>query len=175
MGIPSNVIETIKAKADIVEVIGEYVTLKKEGQNYKGLCPFHSDNTPSLTVSPAKGIYTCFACGATGDVVKFLEDHLSLSFPEAIGMLANKYGIEVPAKPSFHKDIEFQQKRESMIIVNEYAHEYFVSNLLSGSEESNKALKYANDRWPMDFIKSLGIGMLQTVGSSSMNMPKLKD
>lgn len=158
MGIPSNVIETIKAKADIVEVIGEYVTLKKEGQNYKGLCPFHLDHTPSLTVSPARGIYTCFACGKSGDVVKFLEDHLSISFPEAIGMLAKKYGIEVPTEPSSQNDMELQKKRESMYIANEYALEYFVGNLFSGSDESNKALKYATDRWPMDFIKSFGIG-----------------
>lgn len=72
MSIPTNVIETIKSKADIVEVIGEYVTLKKEGHNYKGLCPFHSDNTPSLSVKPEKGIYKCFACNASGDVVQFL-------------------------------------------------------------------------------------------------------
>ena len=81
MSIPSTVIDIIKSKADIVEVIGDCVALKKEGHNYKGICPFHSDKSPSLTVSPDKGIYKCFSCGASGDVVKFFEAHLNLSFP----------------------------------------------------------------------------------------------
>ena len=106
MSIPSTVIDIIKSKADIVEVIGDYVALKKEGQNYKGICPFHSDKSPSLTVSPDKGIYKCFSCGASGDVVKFLEAHLNLSFPEAIALLANKYGIEIPTEPSSFQDNE---------------------------------------------------------------------
>lgn len=158
MSIPSNVIDTIKSKTDIVEVIGEYVSLKKEGQNYKGLCPFHSDNSPSLTVSPEKGIYKCFSCGASGDVVKFLEDHLNLSFPEAIELLAKKYGVEIPAEPLSIEEMELQKKRESMYIVNKYALEYFVDNLFGGSEESVKALSYATNRWPLDYIKAFGIG-----------------
>ena len=84
MHISSSIIEMIKARADIVEVIGEYVHLTKRGQNYLGLCPFHYDNTPSLTVSSAKGIYKCFVCDASGDVIAFLQKHLKLSFVEAI-------------------------------------------------------------------------------------------
>lgn len=158
MSIPSNVIDTIKAKADIIEVIGEYVALKKEGQNYKGLCPFHSDNSPSLTVSPKKGIYKCFSCGASGNVVSFLENHLNLSFLEAIELLAKKYGVEIPAEPLSNEEMELQKKRESMYIVNKYALEFFVNNLFCGSEESAKSLAYATNRWPLDYIKSFGIG-----------------
>ena len=99
MRIASNIIDTIKAKADIVEVIGEYVHLTKKGQNYIGLCPFHNDSTPSLTVSSAKGIYKCFACDASGDVIKFLQEHLKISFVEAVKILANKYGREVNMIP----------------------------------------------------------------------------
>lgn len=158
MSIPTNVIDTIKSKADIVEVIGEYVTLKKEGQNYKGLCPFHCDNTPSLSVSPEKRRYKCFACNASGDVVEFIQNHLGLSFPEAIETLAKKYGIEITADSLSSEDLELQKKRESMYIVNDYAQQYFSDNLLNGSDESNQALTYASGRWPLDFIKSFGIG-----------------
>ena len=76
MRIASNIIDSIKAKAGIVEVISEYVHLTQKGQNYIGLCPFHIDSTPSLTVSPSKGIYKCFACDASGDVINFLQEHL---------------------------------------------------------------------------------------------------
>lgn len=158
MVIPSNVIETIKAKAGIVDVIGEYVTLRKEGQNYKGLCPFHIDNTPSLVVNPAKGIYKCFACGASGDVVKFLEEHLSLSFPDVMEILAKKYGVEIPKEELTPENVALQQKREAMFMANNAALDFFSCNLFNGSEESDKALTYASDRWPLDFIKASGIG-----------------
>ena len=115
MSIPTNVIETIKSKADIVEVIGEHVTLKKEGHNYKGLCPFHSDNTPSLSVKPEKGIYKCFACNASGDVVQFLQAHLGLSFPEAIETLAKKYGVTLYPK-SVYRILKIQKKRKQQNI-----------------------------------------------------------
>ena len=125
MRIASNIIETIKAKADIVEVIGEYVHLTKKGQNYTGLCPFHNDSTPSLTVSSAKGIYKCFACDASGDVIKFLQEYLNISFVEAVKMLAKKYGIEIPEDSYSSIGDEDQRKRESMFIINDYASKYY--------------------------------------------------
>lgn len=96
MRITSNIIDTIKARADIVEVIGEYIPLTKRGQNLIGLCPFHNDTTPSLTVNSAKGIYKCFACDVSGDIITFLQDYLKITFLEAVQMLAEKYGIEIP-------------------------------------------------------------------------------
>ena len=112
MRIDSSIIETIKAKADIAEVIGDYVSLTKRGQNHIGLCPFHSDTTPSLTVNSAKGIYKCFACSTSGDVFTFLQEHLKISFQEAVKMVADKYGIEIPQTPASPSDDANQRKRE---------------------------------------------------------------
>lgn len=158
MRIASNIIDTIKAKADIVEVIGEYVHLTKKGQNYIGLCPFHNDSTPSLTVSSAKGIYKCFACDASGDVIKFLQDYLKISFVEAMKMLANKYGVEIPEDSCSMADDADQRKRESMLIINDYAAKFFAENLFKDTKESRKALDYAASRWPIEYIRSFGIG-----------------
>ena len=158
MRIASNIIETIKARADIVEVIGEYVHLTKNGQNYIGLCPFHNDSTPSLTVNSAKGIYKCFACDASGDVIAFLQEHLKLSFVEAIQMLAKKYDVEIPEDSYSSVGDEDQRKRESMFIINDYASKYFAENLFADTDEARKALFYATSRWPQDFIRSFGVG-----------------
>lgn len=158
MRIASNIIETIKAKADIVEVIGEYVHLTKKGQNFIGLCPFHNDSTPSLTVSSAKGIYKCFACDASGDVIKFLQEYLNISFVEAVKMLAKKYGVEIPEDSYSSIGDEDQRKRESMFIINDYASKYYAENLFADTDEARKALYYATNRWPQDFIRTFGIG-----------------
>ena len=158
MRIASDIIEAIKAKADIVEVIGEYVPLNKSGQNYKGLCPFHSDTTPSLTVNSAKGIYKCFACDASGDVFTFLQEYLKISFQETVKMLAEKYKIEIPDGISILADDAQQRKRESMYIINDYATQYFAENLLTETKESQKALAYTTNRWSLDYIQSFGVG-----------------
>ena len=158
MHISSSIIETIKARADIVEVIGEHVHLTKRGQNYIGLCPFHNDSTPSLTVNSAKGIYKCFACDASGDVIAFLQEHLKLSFVEAIQMLAKKYGVEIPEDSCSVADDADQRKRESMLIINDYAAKFFAETLFRETEESHKALDYATSRWPIEYIRTFGIG-----------------
>lgn len=158
MRINSHIIEAIKAKADIAEVIGDYVSLTKRGQNHFGLCPFHSDTTPSLTVNSAKGIYKCFACGASGDVFSFLQEHFKISFQEAVKMVADKYGIELPQDSASPNEDADQRKRESMYIINDYAVKFFIENLFCGSQESQAALAYATSRWPLDFIRSFGIG-----------------
>lgn len=156
--IPETIIETVKTKADIVDVIGEYVTLKKRGNSFKGLCPFHDDTTPSLSVSREKGVYKCFSCNAAGDVITFLVEHLHLSFPDAIKMLAEKYGIEIPSEEQSAEEVELQKKRDAMYIANQYAQEFFVAQLHDVSDESQSALEYVTRRWPLDFVKSYGIG-----------------
>lgn len=156
--ITENIIEQIKEKADIVEVISEYVTLKKNGNSYKGLCPFHDDTTPSLSVSGEKGVYKCFSCNAAGDVITFLQDHLHISFPDAVKLLAKKYGIEIPSEKQSSEEVELQKKRDAMYIANQYAQEFFVAQLHEGSDESQSALEYVTRRWPLDFVKSFGIG-----------------
>ena len=93
--IPREKVEEIINAARIEEVVGEYVTLKKRGANLLGVCPFHNEKTPSFTVSPAKGIYKCFGCGKAGDSVRFIMEHDSMSYPDALRHLANKYNITI--------------------------------------------------------------------------------
>ncbi|HPH23195.1 MAG TPA: CHC2 zinc finger domain-containing protein, partial [Chitinophagaceae bacterium] len=88
-------IETIKSRIDIIDIVGEYVKLKKRGSNYIGNCPFHNEKTPSFTVSPAKELYKCFGCGKSGNSITFLMDHDKLSYVEALRWLAHRYNIEV--------------------------------------------------------------------------------
>ena len=108
--IPEEIIQEVLLRADIADVIGDYVLLKKTGENYKGLCPFHNEKTPSFTVSPAKGFFYCFGCQAKGNAAGFLMQHASLTFPEAIQTLASRYGVHIPEshtaqKPDKHKPL----------------------------------------------------------------------
>src|SRR6186997_263389 len=96
MAIPQNFIQDLLSRADIVEIVGRHVQLKKGGANFLGLCPFHSEKTPSFTVSPAKQFYHCFGCGAHGTAIGFLMEYSGKTFPEAVGELAREAGLEVP-------------------------------------------------------------------------------
>ena len=127
-------IDRIYAAADIVEVINDYVTLRKKGVNYQCCCPFHSEKTPSFVVSPAKGVYKCFGCGKGGNAVTFVMEHESLTFPEALKVIAKKYGIEVTEKEMTPEELRRNDNRESMFVLNGWAAEYF-SNCLHRSEE----------------------------------------
>ena len=110
---------------NIVDVVGEFVTLRKAGVNYKGLCPFHDDTTPSFMVSPAKQICHCFACGEGGNAVNFLMKHEQITYPEALRWLAKKYNIEIQEKELTDEEKQQQNDRESMFIVNEWAMNHF--------------------------------------------------
>ena len=108
--IPEEIVQEVLLRADIADVVGDYVLLKKTGENYKGLCPFHNEKTPSFTVSPAKGFFYCFGCQAKGNAAGFLMQQASLTFPEAIEMLASRYGVHIPEtrtanKPDKHKPL----------------------------------------------------------------------
>src|SRR4030042_2741031 len=131
-------LEEIKYKIDIVEFLPDYVQLKKSGQNYKGLCPFHSEKTPSFMVSQAKQIFHCFGCGVGGDVISFLMKHENLSFGEAIRYIAKKAGIKI-TDFKFDKD-DFHEKRENIIQINNEAMKFFIKNL-SSSEAAKVYLK----------------------------------
>lgn len=91
-------VDRIYAAANIVDIIGEYVTLKRKGVNYQACCPFHNEKTPSFVVSPSKGVYKCFGCGKGGNAVTFLMEHENITYPEALKMVAKRYGIEVKEK-----------------------------------------------------------------------------
>jgi len=118
-------IDKIMDATNIVDVVGEFVTLRKAGVNYKGLCPFHDDKTPSFMVSPSKQICKCFACGEGGTAVNFLMKHEQITYPEALRWLAKKYNIEVEEKELTEEEKKEQSDRESMFIVNDWAMKYF--------------------------------------------------
>ena len=118
-------IDKIMDATNIVDVVGEFVTLRKAGVNYKGLCPFHDDKTPSFMVSPSKQICKCFACGEGGTAINFLMKHEQITYPEALRWLAKKYNIEIQEKELTDEERQQQSDRESMFIVNEWARTYF--------------------------------------------------
>ena len=108
--IPDDLADRIRERIDIISIISEHINLKKSGQNYKGLCPFHSEKTPSFTVSPAKQIFHCFGCGVGGNVFHFLMRYDSLTFPQALRYLGERAGIKIP-EPQKRRDRERQQGR----------------------------------------------------------------
>ena len=118
-------IDKIMDATNIVDVVGEFVTLRKAGVNYKGLCPFHDDKTPSFMVSPSKQICKCFACGEGGTAINFLMKHEQITYPEALRWLAKKYNIEIQEKELTEEEKKEQSDRESMFIVNDWAMHYF--------------------------------------------------
>ena len=118
-------VDKIMDATNIVDVVGEFVTLRKAGVNYKGLCPFHDDTTPSFMVSPSKQICKCFACGEGGTAINFLMKHEQITYPEALRWLAKKYNIEIQEKELTDEERQQQSDRESMFIVNEWAKTYF--------------------------------------------------
>ena len=122
-------IDKIMDATNIVDVVGEFVTLRKAGVNYKGLCPFHDDKTPSFMVSPTKQICKCFACGEGGTAINFLMKHEQITYPEALRWLAKKYSIEIEEKELTPEEKQQQSDRESMFIVNEWAKDYFCRTL----------------------------------------------
>ena len=122
-------IDKILDATNIVDVVGEFVSLRKAGVNYKGLCPFHDDTTPSFMVSPSKNICHCFACGEGGNAINFLMKHEQITYPEALRWLAKKYNIEIEEKELTPEEKQQQSDRESMFIVNEWAMQYFQDTL----------------------------------------------
>lgn len=138
--------------AQIVEVVSDFVNLKKAGVNYKGLCPFHADKTPSLTVSPAKGLYKCFSCGNGGGVVKFVMEHEQMTYTEALKWLANKYHIEVHEREMTQEEKQEQSDKESMMVVSEWACQYFEDLLQNNVDGRAIGLAYLRSRGFRDDI-----------------------
>ena len=118
-------IQRVMDATDIVDVVSEFVTLKKAGANYKGLCPFHNERTPSFSISPARQMYKCFSCGKGGNAVHFLMELEHMTYPEAIKWLGRKYGIEIKEKELTNEEKLQQNERESMFALNEWACKYF--------------------------------------------------
>ena len=156
-------VDRILDAANIVDVISEYVTLRKAGTSYKGLCPFHDDRTPSFSVSPAKGVYKCFSCGEAGNVVNFIMKHDQMTYPEALKVLAKKYGIEVQERELTTEEKQLENERESMFLVNEWAAKYFHNLLINNIDGKTIGLQYFRSRgFRDDIIEKFQLGFCLT-------------
>lgn len=152
-------VERIKEAANIVDVVSEFVTLKRSGANYKGLCPFHNEKTPSFYVSPARGTCHCFGCGKGGNAVSFIMEHEQMTYPEALRWLANKYHIEIHERELSSKEKEEQSQRESMFIVNEWASKYFEDLLHNHADGVAIGMQYFRSRgFRDDIIRRFQLG-----------------
>ena len=152
-------IDKILDAAQIVDVVSEFVTLKKRGTNYVGLCPFHDDKTPSFYVSPAKGVCKCFACGKGGSAVHFIMEHEQMSYPEALRWLAKKYHIEIKERELTSEEKEAQSIRESMFVVNEFARDYFQNILYNHIDGKTIGMTYFRQRGIRDdIVKKFQLG-----------------
>ncbi len=152
-------IERIKDAADIVDVVSDFVTLKKSGANYKGLCPFHNEKTPSFIVTPSRGTCHCFGCGKGGDPVSFIMEHEQMNYPEALRWLANKYHIEIQERELSAEEKKEESERESMYIVNEWAASYFEGLLHDHVDGLALGMQYFRGRgFRDDTIKAFRLG-----------------
>lgn len=152
-------IDRIMDAAQIVDVVSEFVTLRKRGVNYVGLCPFHSEKTPSFSVSPSKGLCKCFSCGKGGNVVHFIMEHEQLSYYEALKWLARKYGIEVKERELSDEEKHAQSIRESLFVVNEFARDYFQNILKNHVEGQTVGMAYFRQRgFRDDIIQKFQLG-----------------
>ena len=152
-------IEKIQEAANIVDVVSEFVTLRKAGANYKGLCPFHNERTPSFMVSPARGICHCFGCGKGGTPVSFIMEHEQMTYPEALRWLANKYHIEIKERELSDDERREQNERESMFIVNEWAAKHFEDTLHNNVDGLAIGMQYFRSRgFRDDIVRKFRLG-----------------
>jgi len=157
--IRQNSIQTILDTVPIEGLIGEYVSLKKRGSNYIGLCPFHNEKTPSFSVSPSKGIFKCFGCGKAGNVVGFLMEHEHFNFPESLRFLAEKYHIPIEEDQADESDRASLDKQDSLYIVNQYALHHFQNRLFESEEGKTIGLSYLKERGFLEeTLKAFQIG-----------------
>lgn len=152
-------IDRILDAVQIVDVVSEFVTLRKRGTSYVGLCPFHDDKTPSFHVSPAKGVCKCFACGKGGSAVHFIMEHEQMTYPEALRWLAKKYHIEIKERELTNEEKEAQTIRESLFVVNEFARDYFQNILYNHIDGKSIGMQYFRQRGIRDdIVKKFHLG-----------------
>ncbi len=156
--IPQETVRKILDTAQIVDVVSDFVSLKRQGSTYAACCPFHNEKTPSFIVSPARGTYHCFGCGKHGTAVGFVMEHEALSYVEALRYLARKYGIEVQEKEETPEEREARQRSESLYLTSEFAHGFFQEQL-QGAEGKAVGLNYFHSRGLEDeTIRKYGLG-----------------
>ncbi len=156
--IPEDVIQRIRERADIVEVVGSHLSLSKAGQNYKGLCPFHSEKTPSFTVSPSRQMFHCFGCGEGGNVFGFLMKIDGATFPAAVRTLGERYGIEVDPQPASPAARQRTESRERLLILNRQAAEFFHRALVSDPNGQAARLYLEKRGMTPSTIEQFGLG-----------------
>lgn len=156
--IPEEIIREIRERAVILDIISDYVALKKSGVNYLGLCPFHSEKTPSFNVNPAKGIYHCFGCGVGGDVVSFVMRIEGFSFPEAMKFLARRVGVVVPERPLNAAEKRLRDEREILYEVHELAVQFYEKVLHEGTEGAACRLYLKNRDVDLDTARTYKLG-----------------
>ena len=168
-------IDKILNAANIVDVVSDFVTLKRAGANFKGLCPFHDDRTPSFTVSPAKNYCKCFACGEGGSPVGFIMKHEQLSYPDALRYLARKYGIPIEEKELTPEEMQSKNDRESMLILNEWARDWFQHELYETPDGKAIGMAYLHSRgFRDDIIKKFQIGYCPNSRDHNLGTDALK-
>lgn len=152
-------IEQITNRIDIIDVVSEFVKLKKRGANYLGLCPFHNEKTPSFTVSPAKEIYKCFGCGKSGNTITFLMEHEKYSYTEALKWLAQRYNIEIEETVVSDEVKQTQHVSESLYALNNFAQKFFSEKLFNSDEGQSNAISYLDERgFNNEIIKKFQLG-----------------
>ncbi|MBO6524686.1 MAG: DNA primase [Balneolaceae bacterium] len=157
--------EEVRDAADIVEVVSDYVKLKRSGSGFTGLCPYHNEKTPSFHVTPRLGIFKCFGCGESGDVFKFVMDQDGIGFTEAIKQLADRYGVFIPEEEQTEEQGEAHQLKEGIYHALKFAGVYFYRNLIE-NPDADKAKAYLEKRgYPMEVIKNFGLGYAPTGGN----------
>ncbi len=163
--IDSLTIDRIYSAANIVDIVGDFVALKKKGVNYQACCPFHNEKTPSFVVSPAKGLYKCFGCGKGGNAVTFIMEHENMNYVEALRYVAKKYGIEIQEKELTPEQVQRNDNRESMMIVSSYADDYFRMQLHNSEEGQAVGMSYFRERGFSDkTIEKFGLGYCPSKG-----------
>ena len=160
--IPYETVDRILDTAQIADVVGDFVTLKKRGANYTACCPFHNEKTPSFYVSPSKGIYKCFGCGKSGTAVGFVMEHESLSYVEALKYLAKKYHIEVVEKEETAEEIAQKQRNESLLLVSEYAGKFFRDSLQTPEGQAIGYQYFKSRGLEDETIRKYGLGWAPT-------------
>ena len=164
-------IDKIYSSADIVEVISDFVTLKKKGVNYQACCPFHNEKTPSFVVSPSKGVFKCFGCGKGGNAITFVMEHEGVSYVDALKYVAKKYGIEVQERELSEEEKRENDDRESMMVATSYANDYFKKSLRETEEGRNIGMSYFRERGFGDaIIDKFGLGYCPAAGSAFSDM-----
>ena len=153
--------------ANIVEVVSDYITLKRAGANFQACCPFHNEKTPSFVVSPSKGLFKCFGCGKAGNAVTFVMEHESISYPEALKVVAKKYGIEIREKEMTEEDIRRNDNRESMFALNSWVADYFVRYMAEDEAEGipvGRSYFSSSRGFSEATIRKFGLGMCPSKG-----------